>query len=185
MGSLKLVGKEWVVEADPHVTMMLRRVFPRVQKGQHGTIRLTSTDEVCRNLVWFLDRFALDLSEEDRFLLRAKADAHRSRERQVATLDEPAEPEIDDGPFVLCPQSVADLAEGSISARIVKFLRDNPDRAWSVRQVATGLLISDREAVSFALTDLYHARFVERRRGRGCFQYRLVQSGPVQEEATV
>jgi hypothetical protein len=86
MGSLKLVGKEWVVEADPHVTMMLRRVFPRVQKGQHGAIRLTSTDEVCRNLVWFLDRFGLDLSEEDRFLLRAKADAHRSRERQVAAL---------------------------------------------------------------------------------------------------
>lgn len=105
--------------------------------------------------------------------------------RLLATLDEPAEPEIDDGPFALCPHSTSDLAEGSIAAQIVKFLGDNPDRAWSVRQVATGLLISDREAVSFALTDLYHARLVERRRGRGCFQYRLVRPEPVQEGATV
>ncbi len=95
MGSLKLVEvlipkrgmvKAWEIEAEPHVTMMMKRIFPRLKAAARGTFHLTHSDEVCRNLQWFLSRFPLDMDEYSRFILTAKADQHKARERQVAAL---------------------------------------------------------------------------------------------------
>lgn len=95
MGSLKLVEvlipkrgmvKAWEVQAEPHVTMMMKRIFPRLKPAARGTFHLTHSDEVCRTLQWFLSRYALDLDEYSRFILTAKADQHKARERQVQAL---------------------------------------------------------------------------------------------------
>lgn len=95
MGSLRLVEIEvpkrgkvqaWEVRAEPHVTMMMKRIFPRLKPHSRGTFHLTHSDGVCRDLAWFLSRFPLDIDEHSRFILNAKADQHKARERQVQAL---------------------------------------------------------------------------------------------------
>lgn len=78
--------KSWVLRAEPHIIMKARRHFPQIKTGALGAIVLKSTDEVCRDLDWFLSRYRVEMAEQDRFLLRARADAHKQRETQVRFL---------------------------------------------------------------------------------------------------
>lgn len=61
VGSAQLVGKVWQLKAPPHVVMRLKRVFPRIDTRQHGTITLKDSTEVCRELLWFSERYPLDI----------------------------------------------------------------------------------------------------------------------------
>jgi SNF2 family DNA or RNA helicase len=86
MAGLKLVGNVWEVTADANVLMKFRRLFPRVKSAKNGAAQITSTEEVCRELQWFLLRHPLPITEKDRFLLDAKAASHKAREKQVIRL---------------------------------------------------------------------------------------------------
>ena len=55
-GQVRLVGREWEVECEPHVTIRLKRVFQKVSKHEHGRVHLSDTAENCRELRWFLVR---------------------------------------------------------------------------------------------------------------------------------
>jgi SNF2 family DNA or RNA helicase len=71
----------WVIEAQPHVVMRLKRMFSRIDKGDHGQVLLADTPEVCRELLWFSERFPLEVSPRKR--MEAGAKEHRARERMV------------------------------------------------------------------------------------------------------
>lgn len=86
MGSLSLKDGVWEVAADPHVTMVMKRMFPRLKPHERGTMRLKHSETVARDLVWFLTRHALDMTEHDRFVLTSAADRHRAREVQVKAI---------------------------------------------------------------------------------------------------
>lgn len=86
MGSLSLKDGVWEVTADPHVTMVMKRMFPRLKPHERGTMRLKHSETVARDLVWFLTRHALDMTEHDRFVLTSAADRHRAREVQVKAI---------------------------------------------------------------------------------------------------
>lgn len=92
-------------------------------------------------------------------------------ERFLSQLEEEAEPAESDQPFEMCPHSHDDLTPGSVSEQVYRFLLDHHDRPWSKAQIVrvTGL---DRDAVGWALTGLYHARLLQRRQARGCYEYR-------------
>lgn len=62
-GTLRLTKAGFVIEASPHVTMRLRRWFPRVVL-KAGAIIIKHTPEVARDLEWFLDRFPLEVSKD-------------------------------------------------------------------------------------------------------------------------
>ena len=56
--------------AESHVAIRLRRVFQRAA-NEYGIIRLTDTEEVCRDLVWFMERFPMKVDFEDYLYRRA------------------------------------------------------------------------------------------------------------------
>jgi len=63
---------EWIIDAEPHVMMRIRRVFKRGQAV--GRIHLKATDEVARDLLWICERWPLECPDIDR--LRADAARH-------------------------------------------------------------------------------------------------------------
>lgn len=78
--------KSWRIDAEPHVVLKLKRIFPKVSRRSHGTINLTNTPEVCRDIEWFMDRYPLEMSTADRAALRAQAQKQVDQETLVAQL---------------------------------------------------------------------------------------------------
>lgn len=63
-GTATLGAGEWHIKAEPHVIIRLRRMFKRTAK-QIGSVKLTATDEVCRDLLWFTQRYPLEVTPRD------------------------------------------------------------------------------------------------------------------------
>lgn len=77
----------WIVEAQPHVVVALKRVFGSVGKRKHDRICITDTLESSRNLEWFLSRYPLaykNAAVETR--LAERASKHRDGESVVDAL---------------------------------------------------------------------------------------------------
>lgn len=92
-GTLGYKKGKWIVDAEPHVVVRLKRVFPRVARRQHGKIRITDTLETARDLEWFTARFPLACeSPAVAERLRSRADEQRRREHAVAELLSGARP---------------------------------------------------------------------------------------------
>lgn len=70
-GKAVLSDGEWHVSAEPHVMLRLRRVFAR-GGTQLGTIKLKDTEEICRDLSWFITRFRLKVEPASYLKKRAK-----------------------------------------------------------------------------------------------------------------
>ncbi len=87
-GTLRLAGDEWHVTAEPHILLRIKRVFERVDKGQHGTVTLAATPENARDLEWFVGRYPLAVEHPAE--LAAAADAHRDH---VLTMDRLIDPD--------------------------------------------------------------------------------------------
>ncbi len=62
-GTATLMGSTWHIQAEPHVLIRLRRLFKRV--GKSGAVNLANTDEICRDLLWFTERYPLDVTPRD------------------------------------------------------------------------------------------------------------------------
>lgn len=75
-------GSRFVIECEPHVAIRLKRMFPRVRSWARGQITVKNTADVIRDLVWFMQRWGLEM---DGFTLQYLADRHteilRSEER--------------------------------------------------------------------------------------------------------
>ncbi|SFF45441.1 SNF2 family N-terminal domain-containing protein [Aureimonas phyllosphaerae] len=67
-GALARLGeRQWVVErAEPHVVMKLKRVFPKVATTATPPIALYGADDLAADLLWFMERYPLQISPEDR-----------------------------------------------------------------------------------------------------------------------
>ena len=75
---------QWVIEAEPHIILRMKRTFAQVDRGEKGRVVLSDTPDNARDLVWFLDRFPMEVQAVDR--LQARADEHSRREQAVANL---------------------------------------------------------------------------------------------------
>lgn len=87
-GTLKISrdSKQWLIDCEPHIVLRLKRVFPKVSRKSHGTIRITNTIDTCRELEWFMSRYPLEMAELDRLALSGSASKHRDQENLVADL---------------------------------------------------------------------------------------------------
>nr|EES53263.1 MAG: hypothetical protein UBAL3_80150052 [Leptospirillum ferrodiazotrophum] len=99
-GSLRISenGREFVLSScEPHVRTRIRRVFARVSQRAGEEILLHVSPETCRDLLWFMERYPLDVSRNDRKTLIEGAKEHRETETQVAAIREGryAPPQID------------------------------------------------------------------------------------------
>lgn len=78
--------EQWIITAEPHVVIRLKRVFARIQQNWRGELALTNTDENCRELEWFLERFPMEVDPHD--ALRAGAERHRRTGERVRSIIE-------------------------------------------------------------------------------------------------
>ena len=85
-GVCMLRRDKWVIAADPTALIMLKRIFPRLDKGELGQVEVKRTEEVDRLLQWFLDLFAMEMSPADLAQLHGGAEAHRDRGRRVRAI---------------------------------------------------------------------------------------------------
>lgn len=54
------------IRLEPQVAMRFKRVFPKIEKGKTGILRLSCTPENCRDLDWFMDRYPLECDHIER-----------------------------------------------------------------------------------------------------------------------
>ena len=65
------------IACDPHVALRLKRVFGRLSKASHGLHSFSDTAEFCCDLLWFLSRYPMAISEGDTSYLEARASEYR------------------------------------------------------------------------------------------------------------
>lgn len=83
-GTAVLEDDKWVIEAEPHVMLRLKRVFGSVSKKAHGKIRISDTVDNCRDLEWFCERYPLKFEQAEH--LASRAAKHRERASLVDSL---------------------------------------------------------------------------------------------------
>ena len=66
-------GQTWLIVCEPHISMRMKRVFAQIDKGSHGILRLSATDENSRDLEWFLTRYPMTVSDASALTTRARA----------------------------------------------------------------------------------------------------------------
>lgn len=74
---MRLTRGAWEVEAEPHVAIRFKRVFGKVAVSSRGTLRLGDTEENARDLLWFLERYPMEVP--DRKHLERRAMQQRAR----------------------------------------------------------------------------------------------------------
>jgi superfamily II DNA or RNA helicase len=91
----------WLIVAEPHVMVRVKRLFGRVQASRTGGVMVTDTAEIARDLQWLLDRYPLQMDDATRTRLDGQGELFRAREEaivrildggRVQDLREPARP---------------------------------------------------------------------------------------------
>lgn len=86
LGTLAFAKKKWEIRCEPHIRNKIKRVFPEVSQRASDVIFLSNNEENCRDLLWFLDRHPLSISEKDRLILSTQAELHVEKEVKIAAL---------------------------------------------------------------------------------------------------
>ena len=83
----KVGGREkperWRIKGDRHVITILKRVFSGVETWHISEVEMTNTPENCRDLLWFLERYPMEV--RDHAIMQASASQHVAT---LARLDE-------------------------------------------------------------------------------------------------
>lgn len=73
----------WRVDCSPHIGLRMKRVFGKLTREDRGVLVLGDTLENCRDLVWFLDRYPMALSADDKTYLLERAKAHLRQGKDI------------------------------------------------------------------------------------------------------
>lgn len=65
-------GGAWKLDAEPHVLMRVKRIFPRVATKREGGIIIADTAEVARDITWLLERWPLNMDAAARARLEGR-----------------------------------------------------------------------------------------------------------------
>ena len=69
-GTLSFKNGSWYIDqAPPHVCIKLKSVFPSIAKSAINPFKFADTPEICADLVWFTDRYPMEISSADLKLL--------------------------------------------------------------------------------------------------------------------
>lgn len=70
-GHIGYVMGEWVIdELEPHVSIRLKKLFPKIPTYQVAPFYFKNTPEICSELEWLMIRYPLAISKEDARLLQ-------------------------------------------------------------------------------------------------------------------
>jgi hypothetical protein len=71
--------KHWLINnAEPHVCIKLKALFTKISRAQTQPFKFIKNDETCRELLWFIDRYPLTISDNDLVLLKKGKKSHIS-----------------------------------------------------------------------------------------------------------
>lgn len=72
-GRVERRSNTWVLlDVEPHVVLRLKAVFPRIPKTARGPFFLGGGEQVDADLAWFMDRYPLIISAEDRAFMQQR-----------------------------------------------------------------------------------------------------------------
>ncbi len=84
-GDIRLADESWeIARLEPHVAIRFKQLFPKVPKHSTGPFKLPRNLNTAADLDWFLDRYPLAMSEQDRAAL---TDGRLGFEQRVAELE--------------------------------------------------------------------------------------------------
>jgi hypothetical protein len=78
--------KTWVIQAEPQVTIKYKRIFEKINKAAYGVMLIKDSREACRDILWMLERYPLEINAYDLRYLRARAAEHRRLEQDVSNI---------------------------------------------------------------------------------------------------
>lgn len=89
-GTLRLEEAEggrfdWRLRCEPHVAIRLRRLFRKVE-NQFGEITVRHTDEVARDIQWFMERYPLVMDDAAREFMAKEAEVYDARFRDFTSV---------------------------------------------------------------------------------------------------
>ncbi len=75
-GKIQIDGAQILIDkAEPHVCIKLKAVFTKIAAGATQPFKFVKSPEHCNDLLWFIDRYPLEISEKDlRALKRGKSE---------------------------------------------------------------------------------------------------------------
>lgn len=76
----------WRIACEPQVRARLRRVFPRAPQFNGDVLPLSDTPENSRELLWFLQRYPMEVASDDAAHLAEQAQRHCDQEQRLADL---------------------------------------------------------------------------------------------------
>lgn len=86
-GAIVLQGDKWVIErADPHVCIKLKSIFPKIPKTKIVPFIVDNTPEICLDLLWFMDRYPLLISDIDLSVMLTGRSVHIERANYLEDL---------------------------------------------------------------------------------------------------
>lgn len=78
-GNLTLNGNNWEInKAEPHVCIKLKAIFTKISAGETQPFKFINSPETCLDLIWFIERYPLSISEPDLKALKRGKNKHIS-----------------------------------------------------------------------------------------------------------
>lgn len=140
----------WKIQCEPHVSLKLKRVFGKLNKGSTGTHFVSDTAENAADITWFLQRYPMEVQARDRLEERTS----RYRE-QVSLVDSIVSgnyvpPEFD---LAMPPREYQKIAASMLLARGGLLLADEVGLGKTVSSICT---FSDRRTLPAVVVTLTH-----------------------------
>lgn len=82
-GLVEIRKGNWTVRTEPHIALRMKRLFAKIEKDADKVV-LSDSLENCRDLLWFLDRYPMEISKTDLAKLKKNA---RQFEDKILTLE--------------------------------------------------------------------------------------------------
>jgi hypothetical protein len=90
----RLVGEATFIEADsawkialePHAMIFLKRLFPKVNKGELGSVLLAHNDTTAADIAWFFERYPVAIADADRAVLDGSVARHVEQATLLETM---------------------------------------------------------------------------------------------------
>lgn len=87
-GRVRRSNRIWGIECEPHVMIRLKRFFQKIDTRQHDLVILSDTTENCRELKWFIDRYPLEMSPDDRAYLDRRSQEYIDHSERLSDIIE-------------------------------------------------------------------------------------------------
>ena len=83
-GDVTYEKDHWHITCEPHVRTKLKRLFPEIDQRSGASSILSDNEENCRDLLWFLDRYPMEIDRLEH--LKSRASLHVEQENQIDAL---------------------------------------------------------------------------------------------------